>query len=222
MASARSQHARCSLALCTFVWATYAHAQPALMPAGPPSPGSGAPAHITAVPPRVSRTTFARQGYMVISAERLTVAYASKETFDSTLERNLAGSASTIRSSSSSSDIGVAFLGSAYSPWSALPRLAYDHFVLDGLSLGVSFVYASRSDSESARFEELGQSATQDTSPTRSAWLANGRVGYAMVFSEVFGFWGRVGFTFVSTTDERHTTQSNATGGSTPSSSKVT
>jgi hypothetical protein len=177
---------------------------------------------VAATPTRIARPTFARQGYMVISAERLTAAYASTETRDSIVSRNIAGSPSTGTSSGTSSDVGVAFLGSAYQSWSALPRLAYDHFVVDGLSLGISFVYASRSDTDDTEFADDGRTSTQTTSPRRSAWLVNSRVGYGVALSNVIGFWGRVGFTFVSNTEDRVTTQSDPTTGAvTTSTSKI-
>lgn len=74
-----------------------------------------------------------------------------------------------------------------------LPRLALDYFVIEGLSLGGSFVYMNRSLSgeSDAGSVDIGSEQTLFVHP---------RVGYAIPFDETFSFWPRAGLAFHSLT----------------------
>ena len=63
------------------------------------------------------------------------------------------------------------------------PRIAFDWFAMDSLSLGGALGYSSEADSESG-----GASQRQ--------LLVAPRVGYALMFSELIGVWPRVGVTY--------------------------
>lgn len=70
------------------------------------------------------------------------------------------------------------------------PRVAFDYFVIDKLSVGGSLGYASVSeDDDGPEGFQIDQ---------YSALLFNPRVGYALMFSEVVGFWPQGGFTYYS------------------------
>jgi hypothetical protein len=62
-----------------------------------------------------------------------------------------------------------------------LPRLGVDYFVIDSLSIGGSLGFG---------LVDFGQG------PSRSGAMIAPRVGYALEFSKVFGFWPRGGFTY--------------------------
>lgn len=63
------------------------------------------------------------------------------------------------------------------------PRIAFDWFAMDGLSLGGALGYSSESDSET------GGASQHQT-------LIAPRVGYALMFSELIGVWPRAGITY--------------------------
>lgn len=65
------------------------------------------------------------------------------------------------------------------------PRLGVDYFVIDHLSIGGSIAYASYGDD----FDY-------------SEFLFSPRVGYVIMFSELFGFWPRGGLTYHSRDDD--------------------
>ena len=70
------------------------------------------------------------------------------------------------------------------------PRVAFDYFVIDKLSVGGSLGYVSVSEDDDGN-EGFGIDQY-------SALLFNPRVGYALMFSEAIGFWPQGGFTYYS------------------------
>jgi hypothetical protein len=79
----------------------------------------------------------------------------------------------------------VGFLLSGQSPFST-SRVAFDVFPIDGLSLGGSVGYLSTTVEDDAGGET-----------TDSAFLFGPRVGYLVMFSDLFGIWPRGGFTYL-------------------------
>ena len=73
-----------------------------------------------------------------------------------------------------------------------LPRLALDYFVVEGVSIGGSFVFISTSTSTEV-------DGTSTDGPTTTSILFHPRVGYAMAFDETFSFWPRLGVTYANT-----------------------
>jgi hypothetical protein len=67
-------------------------------------------------------------------------------------------------------------------------RFAVDYFVIDSLSIGGSIAYASYNDDDD----------DDDDDDDHSDFLFSPRVGYAIGFSNKFGFWPRGGFTYHS------------------------
>jgi hypothetical protein len=76
-----------------------------------------------------------------------------------------------------------------------LPRLALDYFVIEGVSLGGSFVYINQS-------TEIETDAGSADGPTESTLLIHPRVGYAYAFDETFAIWPRLGITWFSSDTE--------------------
>ena len=92
------------------------------------------------------------------------------------------------------------FLGSGTDPllgapiWVS-PRIGFDYFVIDSLSIGGSLVYVSNS-GQVETTPAGGQ--TTDADRSSNAFLISPRVGYAYMFSEMVGIWPRGGFTYVT------------------------
>ena len=96
----------------------------------------------------------------------------------------------------------------------SFPRLAFDYFVMEGLSIGGSLVYWQRS-GETEIEPDSGSSTTNDN-PTRSLFAIAPRVGYAIPFDETFSFWPRAGVTYYNQKIEQEKT--TAAGDKTTSS----
>lgn len=75
-----------------------------------------------------------------------------------------------------------------------VPRLALDYFVADRISIGGSLAYASMNDGEDGG-EGFGADST-------SAFLFSPRVGYSLMFSEMFGFWPQGGATYYTSSQD--------------------
>jgi hypothetical protein len=76
-----------------------------------------------------------------------------------------------------------------------VPRLALDYFVIEGLSLGGSFVYIHRS-------TEIETDGDAVDGPSSSTVLLHPRVGYAYAFDETFSIWPRLGITWFQSSSE--------------------
>jgi hypothetical protein len=76
------------------------------------------------------------------------------------------------------------------------PRLAFDYFIIDRLSVGGSIAYASGSD-DSGDFSPAGLAVPVGSGPSDySAFLFAPRAGYALMFSDWVGIWPRLGLTY--------------------------
>ncbi len=76
----------------------------------------------------------------------------------------------------------------------AAPRVGFDFFVIDGLSIGGYLTYLGN-DSESTT---TVNGADDDEEAESSVFMFGPRVGYAAMFNDTFGIWPRGGFTYVS------------------------
>ena len=100
------------------------------------------------------------------------------------------------------------------SPYST-PRIGIDFFPIDGLSVGGSITYVS----ESGETETEGPAGnqSQDLDPA-SGFLISPRVGYGLMFNDVFGIWPRAGITYFTASSENKndagqtTSESNVNG----------
>jgi hypothetical protein len=86
----------------------------------------------------------------------------------------------------------------------SMPRLALDYFVVEGFSLGGSFVYWRMS----GELEPEEGDATD--LPTLSSVLFNPRLGYSFVIDETLAIWPRAGITYGNSKSEQ--TTPSATG----------
>lgn len=95
--------------------------------------------------------------------------------------------------------------GGGAAPTLMIPRLALDFFVTEGISVGGSLIYFSRTG------ETETDAGTADGDTTTTFGIAP-RVGYAMAFDETFSFWPRGGITYFTSKTE---TPGTGGGGST-------
>ena len=74
-----------------------------------------------------------------------------------------------------------------------VPRFAVDYFVIDSLSIGgtLTYYHTSRDD----------DNPNNNNDDTWGTFLFSPRVGYAIPFAEIAGFWPRGGFTYVNHQD---------------------
>jgi hypothetical protein len=72
-----------------------------------------------------------------------------------------------------------------------VPRFAVDYFVIDSLSVGgtLAYVHTDEDDDQPNDDDDWG------------TFLFSPRVGYAIPFAEIAGFWPRGGFTYVNHDD---------------------
>lgn len=92
----------------------------------------------------------------------------------------------------------VALFGSAAGgdvPTTNIPRLALDFFVTEGISIGGSFIFISKS----GESETDAGSSDLDSNTT---WAIHPRVGYAYPFDETLSIWPRAGITYFSSSTE--------------------
>lgn len=78
---------------------------------------------------------------------------------------------------------------------SSVPRLAFDAFITETISVGGSFVYSTSS--QTAVFSAEGNSEDQeDDLGSRSILALTPRVGYRLELDDEYGLWPRAGFMF--------------------------
>lgn len=92
--------------------------------------------------------------------------------------------------------------GALSAPTTNIPRLALDYFVVEGVSIGGSFIFLSSS------AEQEDDAGTADIG-TRTTWAIHPRVGYAYAFDETFSIWPRLGVTYLSSSFESDATETS-------------
>lgn len=122
--------------------------------------------------------SFGRAHQLVFSADRLFGYMHTSETLSY-------GGASETGTSNNVSIFGSPFTSLAASY--AAPRLAFDGFVTDGLSLGGSVSY----------FWTSLKPAGSTSSTSIDGFMIMPRVGYALALSPAAGIWPRVGFSYL-------------------------
>jgi hypothetical protein len=78
------------------------------------------------------------------------------------------------------------------------PRIGFDYFVIDRLSVGGSLIFKTTS----SETEAEGQSAD---GPSNTTFLFAPRAGYAFMFNDTVGIWPRLGFTYYTSSTELET-----------------
>lgn len=130
--------------------------------------------------------TFGTQGRFIIAGERL-VGYTVMKT-----ERKWSVGNTDRTEKWTDTQFDLTMKGSVHDPFAA-PRLAFDYFIIDGLSLGGSIGYASHT--HEGKWTQ-GNQAGDDADESENGWLFAPRVGYCYMFSPVVGIWPRGGFTY--------------------------
>ena len=128
--------------------------------------------------PALAQQTFGPQGTAAFSGDRLFGFYTGSEEVEFP-----GGDAETDYTT-----FGFAWQGPYHPSPFTVPRLGFDYFVIDSLSIGGSIAYASY------EVDPPGPPGEQDG----SAFIFAPRVGYVWMFGDVVGFWLRGGFTYHS------------------------
>ncbi len=144
-------------------------------------------------------TGFGRSGTFVIGAERL-MGFSQTTTKikvdDPAVAREVDSSQTSfyfLGSNPGASDLGGT-PPSQGSPFVA-PRIGFDYFVVDNVSVGGSVTYISDSSSGD---QTQGNQQTDLADIKSNVFSVSPRAGYALMFSETFGLWPRGGITYVS------------------------
>lgn len=119
---------------------------------------------------------FGKSGTMVFGAERLFAFYKGNVSFEDQNDND---------EDWDQSGLGFGWGAVAY-PFN-VPRLGFDYFVIDQLSIGGALGYADYDDDDDGGFDA-----------DYEAFILAPRVGYYVGFGDVFGFWPRGGFTYHS------------------------
>jgi hypothetical protein len=139
-------------------------------------------------------------GGIVISGERLAGVYHTTTTEKIEDERVTGGTPVTTEVETETSVTTLAIFGHNPSAPAELPRLALDYFVVDGFSIGGSFIFARNAieiDGEQrVSAGGVSQSADINGRVTLQAIVFHPRIGYAVAFNEYIGIWPRAGFSY--------------------------
>ena len=153
-------------------------------------------------------TGFGRSGTFVIGAERL-MGFSQTST-------KVKVDDPAVSRESDSSQTSFYFLGSnpagndlnsQGSPFIA-PRIGFDYFVIDNVSVGGAVTYVSDSSSGD---QTQGNQQTDLQDIKSNTFMVSPRAGYALMFSETFGLWPRGGITYVSHKVEVDDTEQSGT-----------
>lgn len=151
--------------------------------------GSGA-AHAQA------KRDFSKAGTLTIGAERLTGLYVTDGSTELDGTVGMGPIQAAFRWESDDSATSFVFLGSGLESVPAgAPRLGADYFIIDRLSIGGAFTYASTSNTVEARIQ-----GTPGTETEQSVKLLSitPRAGFGTMFTDLLGLWARGGFTYTS------------------------
>ena len=155
-------------------------------------------------------------GGIVIGGERLAGGYYTKNTTRIEQQQTVGGTTFTSETETETRATSWAIFGHDAASPTEIPRLALDYFVIDGLSLGGSFMFLRNHVELDGEQRVSGGGMTQTTSldggdTTQQTLIFHPRIGYAIAFNEYIGVWPRAGFSY--THIERRTTDSVTTPG---------
>jgi opacity protein-like surface antigen len=128
------------------------------------------------------------QGQLALSAERIFGLTMTTEK-ESSEEAGVSS-----ESKSSSTRFTLLGIGNGGSP-AAVPRLAIDYFVAEGIGIGGSIMYVTQSSEVEST---SGPTTIKRDGPTQSGFILAPRVGYATMFNDEFGIWPRAGIAYYS------------------------
>lgn len=125
---------------------------------------------------------FAEQGEFIVSGDRLVGFTHSSQSVDP----DLPGQNDIDTNYDNFALLGQSEMTGGFTSPYSIPRVSFDYFVIDGLTIGGSLVFDTLSVN--------GDNNVGDYDATLFALAP--RIGYAFMFSDVAGFWPRGGFTF--------------------------
>lgn len=152
------------------------------------SASAGGSAQLDAAPAGVL-AGFGRAGVFVLGAERLFGFSQSNTTVK--IDDPAVSSETKI------SNTSLFFLASNPRTPFIAPRIGFDYFVANNISVGGSVGYTS--DSDEGKVNGQNNDALKEKN---TAFLFAPRAGYALMFSETFGLWPRLGVSYVSLKEE--------------------
>jgi hypothetical protein len=158
----------------------------------------------TLAPLARAQSSFARSGSIVISGERLTGVYYN----DIETEGDGFDDGDPITVNTEAGATTVAFLGSGVDAApSGVPRVAFDYFFMNSMSLGLSLTYGSRSHTdEITGTRRMGNTIvpfSQEVETTNTLFSIAPRFGYALTFSPLLGLWVHGALAYTRFTTER-------------------
>ncbi|MBK9001071.1 MAG: hypothetical protein IPM35_35565 [Myxococcales bacterium] len=145
-------------------------------------------------PQALGQERFATAGRFAIGAERV-FGYASTTT---KVETEFQPGNIDYERETTRTQLDFLARGDVSNPFVA-PRIGFDYFVIDGLSIGGAFAYTS--DKEEGD-ETVGNNSGDLPEETSSAFAIAPRVGYCFMFNDTVGIWPRGGFTYASGKEE--------------------
>lgn len=122
---------------------------------------------------------FAESGALVFGADRLFGLLHTSTTIGE----------DAAETTTSSTEISLLTRGEIASPYAA-PRLTFDGFVTDGISLGGTLGVTSQS------VEIDPPVGMNQDGPSETAVIVGGRIGYGHMFSDTVGIWPKLGLTY--------------------------
>jgi hypothetical protein len=122
------------------------------------------------------------------------------------IEQSAAGVTQTVSTDTTT----IALFGNLGAVPVTIPRLALDYFVVDGFSVGASFIYWRTSGTSTL---EAGGASSEADSPTLSTVVIHPRLGYSFIFDETLALWLRGGITWSSFNVTTQVEGTSATGG---------
>jgi len=138
---------------------------------------------------------FGQQGHMAFSADRLFGIYG----YSATTSYN--GNGGEYEDSQSGTHVNLLWGNSSVAEFGInphmMPRLSFDYFVIDGLSIGGSIGYATMGGEQKPekRPPGVGLGESEDL-PDTNLFAFAPRVGYAYMFTDIIGIWPRGGVTY--------------------------
>lgn len=139
--------------------------------------------------------TAGQAGTFAISAERL-MGYSWTKTKS---EGNFDPGDNDVEFEGSRTQFDLLARGNVDTPF-VTPRLAFDYFVINGLSVGGSIAYYTYEDDDPT--QTTNGTEVDQNEESGNGFLFAPRVGYLYMFSPMIGIWPRAGITYASGTTE--------------------
>lgn len=140
---------------------------------------------------------FGKSGAIVVSGERLSGLYYNQTKTEGDGFED--GDAVTIETDTSATTVSFLGRGLGAGP-ASLPRVGFDYFFTQSMSLGLSLTYGSRSATDEINGTTvMGMTVVpfaQEIDTTETLFVIAPRFGYAFAFSDLLGLWARGALTY--------------------------